>query len=56
MLEGLTKRDLVTLFAGLIFVCGLSAWGSIYVIKNYIIGQRDDPIARAGGLKAEQMR
>jgi hypothetical protein len=28
---------------------------SCYVIKKYLIGERDDPIARAGGLKSEQV-
>jgi len=42
-------------FAALVVVCALSALGSIYIIKNYIIGERDDPIMRAGGLKAEQI-
>ncbi len=50
MFEGLKKRD----FAALIVVCAVSAWGSIYVIKNYIIGPRNDPLERAGGLKPEQ--
>jgi hypothetical protein len=54
MFEGFTKRDFVALFAALIVVCAVSAWGSIYVIKNYIIGPRNDPLERAGGLKPEQ--
>jgi hypothetical protein len=55
MFEGLTKRDFVALVGALIVVCGLSAWDPIYVFKNYVLGTRDDPIARAVGLKAEQI-
>jgi hypothetical protein len=55
MFEGFSKRDFVILFCALIVVCGLSAWGSIFIIKNYVVGERDDPLARAGGLKPEQM-
>jgi hypothetical protein len=39
----------------LIVVCSLSAWASIFVIKNYVLGERDDPLTRAGGLKPEQV-
>ena len=55
MFEGFSKRDFVSLIGGLIIVRGFSARASIYVIKNYVIGDRDDPIAHAGGLKAEQI-
>jgi hypothetical protein len=53
MFEGFSKRDFVTLIGALIVVC-LSAWGSILVIKKYVIGERDDPLYRAGGLKPKQ--
>jgi hypothetical protein len=54
MFEGFSKRDFVTLIGALIVVCGLSAWGSLFVIKKYVIGERDDPLYRAGGLKPKQ--
>jgi hypothetical protein len=38
----------------LIIVCGLTAWAKVYVIDRYVLGERDDPLARAGGLKPEQ--
>jgi hypothetical protein len=55
MFEGFSKRDPVSLIGGLIIVCGFSAWASIYIIENYVVGDKDDPIARAGGLKPGQM-
>jgi hypothetical protein len=55
MFEGFSKRDFITLICALIIVCSLSAWASIFVIKNYVLGERDDPLTRAGGLKPEQV-
>jgi hypothetical protein len=55
MLDDLSKRELAAIVGALIVVCAQSAWGSIFVIKTYLFGERDDPIARAGGLKAEQI-
>jgi hypothetical protein len=51
MFDKYSKRDLAVIFGTIIIVCALSAWGSIYVIKNFVIGERNDPLDRAGGLK-----
>jgi hypothetical protein len=56
MLEDFSKRDFAVLFVALVVVCGLSAWGSIYVIKTYLIGERNDPLAprwKAGRIKVD---
>ena len=55
MLDSFSKRELTAIFGAIIAVCVLSAWGSIFVVKKYVIGERDDPIAHAGGLKPEQV-
>jgi hypothetical protein len=47
MFEDLSKRDIAAIASALIIVCVLSAWGSIFIIKKYVIGERDDPLARA---------
>jgi hypothetical protein len=47
------KREVVAIVFAVVVICALSALGSIYVIKNHVIGERDDPLARAGGLKSE---
>ncbi len=54
MFEGFSKREIVGFVVALIVVCVLSGWGGIFVVKKYIIGDRDDPLARAGGLKPLQ--
>jgi hypothetical protein len=54
MFEDLSKRDIAAIASALIIVCVLSAWGSIFIIKKYVIGERDDPLARAGGLRSGQ--
>jgi hypothetical protein len=48
-----SKRELATLIGALVVLCAFSAWGSIFVIKKYVIGERDDPLYRAGGLQPE---
>jgi hypothetical protein len=55
MFDEYSRREIAVIACWILLVCAASAWGSIYVIKNYVIGVRDDPIARAGGLKAEQI-
>jgi hypothetical protein len=54
MLEFFSKRDIAILVVAFIILCALSAGGSVFVINHYVIGERDDPLARAGGLKPEQ--
>lgn len=51
---GLSKREVLAVIGMLIIVCGLTAWGTVYVIQKYVLGVRDDPLARAGGLKPSQ--
>jgi hypothetical protein len=46
----LTKREILTIVGALVVICGLTSWGTVFVIKKYVIADRDDPLARAGGL------
>jgi len=55
MFDGFSKREFIAVLGAVIIACALSAWGAVYVIQKYVIGERDDPLARAGGLKPEQM-
>jgi hypothetical protein len=56
MLEGLTKRDLISIIGGVIVLVVAGSFGGVYLAK-YLAGDRsNDPISRAGGLKPEQMR
>jgi hypothetical protein len=44
----------LTIVAAFVIICGLTAWGTVFAIREYVLGKRDDPLARAGGLKPEQ--
>jgi hypothetical protein len=50
----LTKREILTIVGALIIICGLIAWGTVFAIREYLIGTRNDPLARAGGLSPSQ--
>ena len=50
----LSKREILTVIGTVIIVCGLTAWGTVYIIREYVIGHRDDPLERAGGLSPSQ--
>jgi hypothetical protein len=54
LFDAFSKRELVAIIGAIFVVCALSAWGSIFVIKKYVIGERDDPLYRAGGLNPDQ--
>jgi hypothetical protein len=34
----LTKREILTIVGALVIICGLTAWGTVFVIKKYVIG------------------
>ena len=46
-----TKREIIAIASGLLVAAALTVWVTIYFIKVFFIGERDDPLARAGGLK-----
>ena len=55
MSDDYTKREIAAVICGLLIITALTIWGTIYFLKVVVIGQRDDPLARAGGLKPEQI-
>jgi hypothetical protein len=55
MFDVFSKREITAIIVATIVVCAVSAWGTLRLIDKYLIGQRDDPLTRAGGLKADQM-
>jgi hypothetical protein len=55
MWDNFSKRELAAIFGAIIVVCTLSAWASIFVIKKYVMGERNDPLAHAGGLNPQQI-
>jgi hypothetical protein len=50
----LTKREISIIIGALVIICGVTAWGAVFVIREYVIEHRDDPLARAGGLRPSQ--
>jgi hypothetical protein len=49
-----TKREIIAIACGLLVAAAMTVWVTIYFIKVFFIGERDDPLARAGGLKPVQ--
>jgi hypothetical protein len=54
MSDDYTKREITAVVCGLLIITALTIWGTIYFLNVVVIGERDDPLARAGGLKPEQ--
>jgi hypothetical protein len=50
----LTKREILTIVGALVIICGVTAWGTVFAIREYVIGKRNDPLARGGGLTPGQ--
>ena len=54
MSDDYTKREITAAVCGLLIITALTIWGTICFLSVVVIGERDDPLARAGGLKPEQ--
>jgi|HubBroStandDraft_6_1064221.scaffolds.fasta_scaffold441938_1 hypothetical protein len=54
MPDDYTKREIIAVAGGVLVLTVLTIWGTIYFLSVVVIGERDDPLARAGGLKPEQ--
>ena len=50
----LSKREFFIILGTVLIVCGLTAWGTVFLIHNFVLSYRDDPLARAGGLSPSQ--
>ena len=55
MSDDYTKREITAVVCSLLIITALTIWGAIYFLNVVVIGERDDPLARAGGLKPEQI-
>ena len=54
MFEGFTKRQVLVIAMLFLIAGALTAWGSIYIARTYILARDyDEPLARQG-LKPEQ--
>jgi hypothetical protein len=55
MLMGdLSKREVVTIIVGIVVAVTLMIWGTVAVLNHFVLNS-DDPLAKAGGLKPEQI-
>jgi hypothetical protein len=50
----LTKRKILIIVGALVIICGVTAWGTVFAIREYVLGNRNDPLARAGVLNPAQ--
>jgi hypothetical protein len=50
----LTRREILTIAGTVIIICGVAAWGTVFAMREYVLGKRNDPLARAGGLSPSQ--
>ena len=49
-------RDLLKIAIGIAVAGTLTVLSTMYIVNNYVIGERDDPLARAGGLSPAQRK
>jgi hypothetical protein len=54
MFDEYSRRELAATAGAILVLCAVSAWGSINVIKNYVLGVRDSDCS-GWRLKAEQI-
>jgi hypothetical protein len=53
MLEGLSKRDVLSIIGGVIVLVVVGSFGGVYLAK-YLIGDRSsDPLSHAGAIPAK---
>ena len=48
MPDDYTKREIIAVAGGVLVLTVLTIWGTIYFLSVVVIGERDDPLARAG--------
>jgi hypothetical protein len=51
-----SKREIVLLVLVMILLTALTIWGTFYVLKTFVIGSPNDPLARAGSISSSQQR
>jgi len=49
-----TWRQIFVFLAGMLAAAVVAIWLTNYTIQRYVVGDRDDPLAKAGGLKPGQ--
>jgi hypothetical protein len=54
-MESFTTRQIIILIAALLASGGLTAWGTVYVLRTFVLAEPDDPLARQGGPSPAQI-
>ena len=54
MPDGYARHEIIAIAGGVLVLTVLTIWRTIYFLSVVVIGGRDEPLARAGGLKPEQ--
>jgi hypothetical protein len=54
-MESFTTRQIIILIAALLVSGGLTAWGTVYVLRTFVLADPNDPLAKQGGLSPAQM-
>ena len=50
-----TKREFALLVATLLVAGALTAWGTVFVLKKFVLaGDSNDPLTKAGGVSPAQ--
>jgi hypothetical protein len=53
-MENFTIRQIIILIAALLVSGGLTAWGTVYVLRTFVLADPNDPLTRQGGLSPAQ--
>jgi hypothetical protein len=54
-MENFTIRQIIILIAALLIGGGLTAWGTVYVLRTFVLQDPNDPLTRQGGLSPAQV-
>jgi hypothetical protein len=54
-MENFTARQIVIVIAALLISGGLTAWGTVYVLRTFVLADPNDPLTRQGGLSPVQI-
>jgi hypothetical protein len=54
-MENFTARQIVILIAALLISGALTAWGTVYALRTFVLADPNDPVIKQGGLSPAQI-
>jgi hypothetical protein len=51
-----STREIMLFVLVMILATALTVWGTLYVLKTFVLGNPNDPLTKAGGLSQSQER